>query len=125
MFWCEKIDLRCKQCALQTVCGSLGSFTSLLKIRTGSPAPGEGSQEQGNEAPSTSGGDINTALDDLDKMKEIEGQSDLQFAKNQAIDIEEKATKNLSALDRLISKAENAQLAMENQNKQMRSYLKK
>jgi hypothetical protein len=106
---------------LQTVCGS---FTSLLKIRNASPAPGENSD--GNNEPSTSApSDINTALDDLEKMKEIEGQSDAQFAKNQAIDIGEKATKNLSALDRLIAKAETAQLAMESQNKQMREYLKK
>lgn len=103
----------------------------MLKIRTSSPAPAaenENAEEPAvNEppVPTTSSADINTALDDLEKMKQIEGQSDLEFAKNQAIDIEEKATKSFSALDRLISKAESAQLAMESQRQQMKNYLKK
>lgn len=102
-----------------------------MRIRTASPAPAAESESAETSTvphepvPTTSSSDINTALDDLEKMKEIEGQSDLEIVKNQAIDIEEKATKSLSALDRLISKAESAQMAMESQRQQMKSYLKK
>lgn len=107
---------------LQTVCGS---FTSLLKYRSGSPAPSEerrSSASNDNEGPSTS---INTALDTLDKMQDIEQQSDAQFAKNEAIDISQKVTKNLGALDRLFARAESAEISLNNQNKQMKSLLRK
>jgi outer membrane protein OmpA-like peptidoglycan-associated protein len=94
-----------------------------LKIRTGSPAPPEDRAGSANgQAPSSS---INDALEDLDQMKEVQQQSDIQFAKNQAADITQKASKNLDALDRLINKAENAQMSLESQNQQMKKYLKK
>lgn len=94
-----------------------------MKIRTGSPAPPEDRGAAANgQAPTSS---INGALDDLDQMKEVQQQSDVQFAKNQVQDISQKASKNLDALDRLINKAENAQMSMESQNQQMKKYLKK
>lgn len=93
----------------------------MLKIRTGSPAPPE-SRDEANGQPSSS---INDALDDLDKMKEVNMESDIQFAKRQTQDIAQKAGKNLDALDRLINKAESAQISLENQNQQMKSYLRK
>jgi hypothetical protein len=94
----------------------------LLKIRTGSPAPPEERGTANGQAPSCS---INGALDDLDKMKEIEQQSDIQFVKNQTQDISQKASKNLDALDRLINKAETAQISLESQNQQMKKHLRK
>lgn len=121
---CEFLPLRVlnfaqNKCTLQTVCGS---FTSLLKIRTGSPAPGDGPSGSNGQAPTSS---INDALDDLDEMKRVEQQSDLQFAKGQAQDISQKASKNLDALDRLISKAETAEISLQRQNQQMKGLLRK
>lgn len=92
----------------------------MLRIRTGSPAPPE---NRGNGAAPTCS--INDALDDLDHMKEVNEQSDLQFVKSQTQDISQKAGKNLDALDRLIGKAETAQISLEKQNQEMKSYLKK
>lgn len=96
-----------------------------MKIRTGSPAPPENRDD-----PSTSNGQVpvssvNDALENLDEMKNIEGQSDLQFAKQQAQDIQGKATKNLDALDRLINKAEQAEVSLKNQNQQIKNFLRK
>lgn len=51
--------------------------------------------------------------------------SDTQFVKKQAQDINQKVAKNFDALDSLLSKAENAEMALQNQNKQMKSYLRK
>lgn len=105
---------------LQTVCGS---FTSLLRIRTGSPAPSEDrASTSSHEVPSCS---INNALDDLDKMKDVQNMSDLQFAKKEVSDFNSKATKNISALDSLLAKTEKAQMSMEHQNQQMKSHLRK
>lgn len=58
-------------------------------------------------------------------MKDIEQMSDTQFVKKQAQDINQKVAKNFDALDSLLSKAENAEMALQNQNKQMKSYLRK
>lgn len=69
-------------------------------------------------------------------MKEVQQQSDVEFvnqelsrgvdsAKREASDITQKASKNLDALDRLLQKTETAQMSMEHQNKQMKSYLRK
>lgn len=94
-----------------------------MRIRTGSPAPSEDrASSSADAAPSCS---INEALDTLDQMKEVEQQSDYQFAKKQVQDINSKISKNTDALDRLLSKAENAELSMEHQNKQMKSHLRK
>ena len=94
----------------------------MLRIRTGSPAPPEDRAAPNGQVPSCS---INDALDDLDKMKEVQQQSDVQFAKKQVQDISQKASKNLDALDRLINKAETAQISLESQNQQMKKHLKK
>jgi hypothetical protein len=110
----------------QTVCGS---FTSLLKIRSASPAPGDAAAASSSDnqtssnggAPSTS---INTALDDLEKMKEVNQQSDYKFAKNQVLDISSKINKNNDALDSLLAKSERAEIALQQQNKQVSKFLR-
>ncbi|CAG9809304.1 unnamed protein product [Chironomus riparius] len=107
----------------KSVCGS---FTNLLRSRTSSPAPPENRQAQdqpapNGDAPSTS---INDALDNLDKMKEVNNQSDYEFAKNQTIDIASKVSKNMDALDSLIARSEQAEMSMQNQNKQMKKFLR-
>lgn len=104
---------------IKTVCGS---FTSLLKIRSGSPAPENRGEGPNGEAPSCS---INGALDDLDHMKEVKMQGDLDFVKAQTQEISQKTDKNLDALDRLIDKAQTAQISLEKQNQQMKTYLRK
>lgn len=112
---------------MQTVCGG---FTGFLKIRTASPAPAEGEAAAAPapvpaEPVPTTSSDINSGLDNLERMQQIEGQTELEFVKDQMIENEEKAKTNLSALDRLLSKAESATAAMESQRQQMRNYLKK
>lgn len=103
--------------SFKSVCGG---FTSLLKIRTGSPAPErKGSSDQ---APSTS---INDALEDLDKMKEVEQQSDVEFVKKEVEDISKNAAKKFDALDSLLAKTEKAEISMQHQNQQMKNYLRK
>lgn len=51
--------------------------------------------------------------------------SDVQFVKKQAHDINQKVAKNMDSLDRLLEKSENAELSLQHQNKQMKSYLRK
>lgn len=58
-------------------------------------------------------------------MKETEQMSDMQFAKKQAQDINQKVTKNFDALDSLLAKAESAEISLQNQNKQMKGMLRK
>ena len=107
----------------QTVCGS---FTSLLKIRTSSPARSESGQpEQSSEnSEQATSSNINDALDNLEKMKEVQEQSDVKFAKNQAIDISTKINKNMDALDSLLMKSEKAEMSLQHQNKQMSKFLR-
>lgn len=93
----------------------------MLRIRTGSPAPPD-QAEANDQVPSSS---INGALDDLDKMKNAEMQSELQSAKKQMEVIGQKAAKNLDALDRLIDKTETAQMSLDSQNQQMKKHLRK
>lgn len=58
-------------------------------------------------------------------MKRVEKQSDYQFAKEQVQGIDQKSQKNLDALDRLISQSETAEISLQKQNQQMKSYLRK
>ncbi|XP_070490322.1 uncharacterized protein [Chironomus tepperi] len=108
----------------KSVCGS---FTNLLRSRTSSPAPPDNRQAQDNQpapngdAPSTS---INDALETLDQMKEVNNQSDAEFAKNQKIDIASKVSKNMDALDSLLAKSERAEMSLQHQNKQMSKFLR-
>jgi hypothetical protein len=105
---------------LQTVCGS---FTNLLKIRSSSPAPADKSQQQSSSSPAHKSS-INDALDNLDKMKEVQQQSDVKFVKDQAFDIASKVNKNNDALDALLAKSERAELSLQQQNKQMSKFLR-
>lgn len=95
----------------------------MLKIRSDSPARDEASTSAANGEAKR--GSINDALNDLETMKNVEEQSDLQFAKNTVIDINQQVSKNFDALDSLINKAESAELSLQRQNKQMKSYMKK
>ena len=105
--------------SFQSVCGG---FTSLLKIRSGSPAPPQDRKSSTENVPTTS---INDALEDLDKMKETQLQSDVEFAKKEMEDVTKKAAKKFDALDSLLAKAEKAELSMQHQNKQMKDVLRK
>lgn len=57
-------------------------------------------------------------------MKEVDSQSDVQFAKNQTIDITSKISKNMDALDSLLMKSEKAEMSLQHQNKQMSKFLR-
>ena len=57
-------------------------------------------------------------------MKEVNNQSDLEFARNQKIDIASKISKNNDALDSLLAKSERAEISMQQQNKQMSKFLR-
>ncbi|XP_059607588.1 uncharacterized protein LOC132255528 [Phlebotomus argentipes] len=101
----------------KTVCGSL---TNLLKIRPGSAA-GEASGEATGE---TSQGDINDALDTLDTMRDNAAKTDTQEIRETSLNIQQKMTSQFGALDSLLNKAETAQLSMEQQNKEMKKFLR-
>lgn len=68
------------------------------------------------------GGDINSALDDLKQMGDQENASLL--GKAAVKDIGQQVTSQISKLDKLICSADRAQASMNNQNKQMRSFLR-
>lgn len=68
------------------------------------------------------GGDINSALDDLKKMEDQENTSLL--GKAAVKDIGKQVTTQISKLDHLINQADRAQASLNNQNKQMRTFLR-
>lgn len=68
------------------------------------------------------GGDINTALNDLQKMEDQENTSLL--GKAAVKDIGQQVTSQISKLDQLINQADRAQASLNNQNKQMRTFLR-
>lgn len=57
-------------------------------------------------------------------MKETQQQTNLQYAKKQALDINQKVRKSLGGLDRLLAKTEQAEVALQNQNQEMDELLK-
>jgi hypothetical protein len=57
-------------------------------------------------------------------MKEVNQQSDYKFAKNQVLDISSKINKNNDALDSLLAKSERAEIALQQQNKQVSKFLR-
>lgn len=106
---------------LKGVCGSL---TDLIKNKLGGskdnmsystdpsylPADGIGTSKSPKK-------DINTALDDLDTMASVEKRA---LGK----DVNQQISSQVSKLDSLLDKAENAQYSMDHQNKQMKKFLK-
>ncbi|CAH0595204.1 unnamed protein product [Chrysodeixis includens] len=68
------------------------------------------------------GGDINTALNELQKMEDQENTSLL--GKAAVKDIGQQVTSQISKLDQLINSADRAQASLNNQNKQMRTFLR-
>ncbi|GAB0087853.1 uncharacterized protein DMENIID0001_022070 [Sergentomyia squamirostris] len=114
----------------KTVCGSL---TNLLKIRPGS-AGGEASGESSGESASIEGSsnddapaesnNINEALDTLDTMKDASNQPTTGELRHESLNLQKKMTSQFDALDSLLNKAENAQYSMQQQNKEMKKFLR-
>lgn len=101
---------------LKCACGSL---TSYFKFRSlGSTSNSSSPAHKPSE-----GNSINDALETLDEMKTVENQTDVQFAKKTTIDIRNKVSSQLGKLDSLLSKTENAQISLQNQNKDMKKML--
>lgn len=69
--------------------------------------------------PGQDGGDINTAIDNLQTMKE-----NTSLLKHGVKDVKQEVTSQISKLDSLINKAERAETSLQYQNKQMRSFLR-
>ncbi|XP_055705749.1 uncharacterized protein LOC129803319 [Phlebotomus papatasi] len=111
----------------KTVCGSL---TNLLKIRPGSAAgEASGSSEAAPEGAdvenaSQETNDINSALDTLDTMRDNATKTDTTEIRETSLNIQKKMTAQFDALDSLLNKAENAQYSMEQQNKEMKKFLR-
>ncbi|KAM3963916.1 LOW QUALITY PROTEIN: uncharacterized protein ACR2FA_001950 [Aphomia sociella] len=80
------------------------------------------SNQNGRSAGSQNGGDINTALDDLNEMQNNEGTSLL--SKSAFADVGKQMTSQMSKLDQMISQADRAQTSLHQQNKQIRSFLR-
>lgn len=68
------------------------------------------------------GGDINSALDDLKEMEKLENTN--LVSKATVVDISKQVNTQMSKLDQMIHQADRAQTSMNQQNKQMRSFLK-
>ncbi|CAK1590100.1 unnamed protein product [Parnassius mnemosyne] len=66
--------------------------------------------------PKQNGGDINSALDDLETMQRVE--------RTPIIKIDKQITSQNSKLDNLIMKAERAESSLQHQNKQLRGFLR-
>ncbi|XP_055694335.1 uncharacterized protein LOC129796441 [Lutzomyia longipalpis] len=108
----------------KNVCGSL---TNLLKIRPGSASGGESSDAEGGASAAgetTEGNDINSALDTLDTMKDNASMSTTTEIRDTSLNIQQKMTAQFGALDSLLNKAENAQYSMQEQNKEMKKFLR-
>ncbi|CAG9126543.1 unnamed protein product [Plutella xylostella] len=69
------------------------------------------------------GGDINSALSDLENMQEIQGAGLL--SKSTVKDLGAQVTSQVDKLDRILQQADRAQSSMDHQNKQMASILRK
>ncbi|XP_065365907.1 uncharacterized protein LOC135958892 [Calliphora vicina] len=114
----------------QTACGSLTNIFS----RTGSMDTGKtqltedtpNTSSRRNTTAANTSADINQALDNLDSMQHQEGQPVIPTEKiRQAkLDLDKKMSSQLGALDRMINKAEHAEIAMHEQTKQMRKMAK-
>uniref|UniRef100_A0A6B2E9C7 Uncharacterized protein n=1 Tax=Phlebotomus kandelakii TaxID=1109342 RepID=A0A6B2E9C7_9DIPT len=106
----------------KNVCGSL---TNLLKIRPGS-AGGEASGETsgGSDVAPPVSNDINDALETLDTMKDNAEMTNTTELRETSLNIQQKMTSQFGALDSLLNKAESAQFAMEQQNKEMKKFLR-
>lgn len=94
------------------------------KTQTNEDTPNTSSRRNTTAASTTA--DINQALDNLDNMQHQEGQPVIPTEKiRQAkLDLDKKMSSQLSTLDRMINKAENAEIAMHQQTQQMRKMAK-
>lgn len=106
---------------LQKACGSL---TNLLKIRGG--ADGDEPQlADGDSVSNVIPTDDEPSLDsDAQDAADGARSSQIQHLKKASTDINEKMSCQLGKLDSLLTKAEDAQYSMAQQNKQMKSFLK-
>lgn len=121
----------------QTACGSLSNIFNRgsVDIPDGTPSTSAtasrrnttatGGSISGHHNVENDGGDINNALEGLDDMKEQENSSDIkpiiptEKIREAKRDIQKKMTSHLDKLDSLINKAENAEISMSEQTKQM------
>ncbi|KAM7350284.1 uncharacterized protein ACRADG_008896 [Cochliomyia hominivorax] len=114
----------------QSACGSLTNiFSRTSSMDTGKTqnpedTPNTSSRRNTTAAHTTS--DINQALDNLDNMQHQEGQPVISTEKiRQAkLDLDKKMSSHLDALDRMINQADQAEIAMHEQTKQMRKMAK-
>ncbi|XP_023309537.2 uncharacterized protein LOC111691126 [Lucilia cuprina] len=114
----------------QTACGSLTNIFSrtssmdTAKSQLNEDTPNTSSRR--NTTAANTSADINQALDNLDNMQHQEGQPVIPTEKiRQAkLDLDKKMTSHLDALDRMINKADQAEIAMHEQTKQMRKMAK-
>lgn len=67
---------------------------------------------------------IDGALGTLDAMKNEAAQSDVQVVRKSAGDMQQKMSCQFDALDSMLSKAESAEYAMNQQNRDMKRMLK-
>lgn len=96
---------------LQKACGSL---TTLLKIRGG--VDDEGATDE-----------VHQTEGDGSQIAAVDGattSTNLVEAKKASTDMQQKMSCQIDKLDSLLTKAENAQMSMAHQNKQMKSFLK-
>lgn len=91
----------------------LGSINSGLD-----PHANETIKSAGNKI--QDGGDINSALADLDSMKEIQDSG--VVSKSAALDVKKQVTTQVSKLDNLLQQADRAQSSLAHQNKQLRTF---
>lgn len=109
----------------KNVCGSIGT---LLKARV-STSSQPGTPQHKSRSGSTSDPQPSTSTDeqseDANATEQVEGgEQQPRVATNRQGEINTKMTSHIDKLDSLISKAENAQYSMQNQTKQMKSYMK-
>ncbi|XP_017470813.1 PREDICTED: uncharacterized protein LOC108362388 [Rhagoletis zephyria] len=125
----------------QTACGSLSNIFSRgsVDLADGTPSTSATASRRNTTATgsSVSGhnngkivSDINSASQDLDDMKQGEDAGDIkpiiptERIREAKIDMQKKMTSHLDELDALINKADNAEISMSEQTKQMRRMAK-
>jgi len=109
----------------KTVCGS---FTSLLKLRMGAKTDGTASDT------SSQASEADCALSSEEVCKNAESDGDATESKplvaskkvtQQTLDLEGKLGSQIDKLDAMLMKAEQAEMSMSKQNKEMRIFLNK
>lgn len=113
----------------QNASGSLTNiFSRIGSVDANSTHPNDGTPNTSSRRNTTAhtSSDINEALEALDDMQqeEIEPVIPTEKIRQSKLDINKKMTSHLDALDRMINKADQAEIAMSEQTKQMRKLAK-